>query len=169
MYKGIGFVLKEPSSEAVERTEQSLQEALRRRHEGQLGRIDLSSAVSYVLEPDGELSDLDLEESEDESDPLFEPAEEGHDGHCEDSDDEYDLPLIRIAKSHMKPEANLEESSSTREGHQSERTHSKSRLFVGDFNCLLPEVFRLGHDKQSCRRDKPICLTTKRLGAEMHI
>ena len=70
------FSETEPSTsllveEAVERTEQSLQEALRRRHEGRLGRIDLSSAMSYVLEPDGELSDLDLEESEDESDPLL--------------------------------------------------------------------------------------------------
>ncbi|KAK2711511.1 hypothetical protein QYM36_012616 [Artemia franciscana] len=44
--------------------------------------------------PDCELSDLDLEESEDESSPLFEPAEEEHDGRYEDSDDEYDLPLI---------------------------------------------------------------------------
>ncbi|KAK2703597.1 hypothetical protein QYM36_017998 [Artemia franciscana] len=63
--------------------------------------------MSYVLEPDGELSDLDLEESEDESDPLFEPAEEKHDGRCEESDGEYDLPLSRIAKSLLNPESSL--------------------------------------------------------------
>ena len=58
------------NEEAMERTEQSLREALKKRREGRLLRIDLSSVVFYVPELDGKLSNLDLEDSENERNPL---------------------------------------------------------------------------------------------------
>jgi hypothetical protein len=49
-----------------------------------------------------------LEDSEDEDDPLFcESAEDEHDSSWDDSDDEYDLPLSRRAKSHLKSAKSL--------------------------------------------------------------
>ncbi|KAK2717785.1 hypothetical protein QYM36_006545 [Artemia franciscana] len=75
--------------------------------------------------------------------------EEEHDSRCKDSDDKYDLPLSRRAKSHLK----------------------SAKVLRGEAEADLTPNSSADqrHDKQSCIRDKPICLTKERLGAEMHM